>query len=143
MDLRRRLTRMTGTAEASTAELGGLLCSECELYLAGRYADRWGPEPRGVPAWVRLNEAAHASLEHLESLAEPDALSSGISSWSDLRARLARLVVDVAAGDAARARRVQLDALVPLESRFVRRSEVVTPRGLIAAVETAIEEAVA
>jgi hypothetical protein len=144
MELRRRPAAASGEARDAVAGEAALLSTECELYLAGQMALRY-PSSRDVPPWVRLNEAAHASLGQLESVAAPEpapASGTGVTSWSDLRARLARLVVDAARGDAARARRLQLDALIPLETRVARGADFATPRALIAAVEAATERTV-
>jgi hypothetical protein len=113
------------------------LADECEAYLAGRYGELYpGPTP-SVPAWVRLNEVAHASLEDLTSLAL-SAPTSGVTNWNDARAVLARLLVEAAGGDAPRARRLQIEVLQPLESRLGHVAEFVVPRRLVELVDAGL-----
>jgi hypothetical protein len=114
------------------------LADACQAYVAGQYADIWQASSGSLPAWVRLNEVAHAPLAQLVSVAR-QAPSDGVATtWPDARARLARMLVDAAAHDEGEARRLQIEILQPLESRVGHLAAFVTPRRLIEIVEASL-----
>jgi hypothetical protein len=114
------------------------LGDECEAYLAGRYADVVdavvGAGSR--PAWVRLNEVAHAPLAALVEVAATPVGSA--SPWDAARRSLAEILIEASRDDEARARRLQLEILQPLESRLARVAEFVTPHRLVELVEVSL-----
>ena len=114
------------------------LADECEAYIAGQYAGIWPASSGTLPAWVQLNEVAHAPLAHLVTVADRAPSDGVATTWPDVRALLARMLVEVADHDEGEARRLQMEILQPLESRVAHLAAFVTPRRLIEIVEASL-----
>jgi hypothetical protein len=113
------------------------LADECEAYLAGRYEELSTTTPGRMPAWVHLNEVAHAPLATLVVVSRRPS-QVGAPGWDAARASVARMLVDAAHGDPDQARQLQLDILQPLESRVSQLAEFITPRRLVEIVESSL-----
>lgn len=98
---------------------GSPIGSECEIFLAGRYAEHLQSSGRTVPAWAWLNRLAHGSIADLRSLAsglggrQPDPLSAAV--------RFLAGEVLARTDDADSLAALQRDALVPEELALANR----------------------
>ena len=129
-------------ADCRFDQLGELVAGEVEAFLAGRLVEHLLATGRPVPAWSVLNRLAHGAFEDVTELAEPGdefvAVRDGREAgWRrGQRALAAHLVASPATpGDVADA---QLEVLVPLELRLIKRSrfETITSRRVL---EMAVE----
>jgi hypothetical protein len=98
---------------------------ECELFLAGRYAQRLHALHRPIPAWTCLNPLAHGTKEELASLGA-GSLEAGLPlEWRNAIGLLAGEILILADDDHARLGALQREVLVPMELRLA--SEWLTP----------------
>jgi hypothetical protein len=109
-------------------QVGELVASEVEAFLAGRLIEHRLATGRPVPAWAVLNRLAHAAFEDLIELARSGA--EGMSAVRDAqepgwrrgqRALAANLVAGAATPDDVAD--TQWEVLVPLELSVVERSK--------------------
>lgn len=112
----------SGVAEEAAAFMHG--------HLLQRLEDTGGS--RWVAPWVWLNAAAHGTIEELTAQAEPRAPMEGgtWAPWRRAQARIAREVLSRSGSDPAQLRRLQLLALIPLESQL-HDDRSLTPARLI------------
>lgn len=119
------------------------LSADCEAFLSGRLAERFGAGVTSVPAWSWTNLLAHGTEEDLR--AEHECLSApapdlGERRWRRARAYLAGKVLEEARSSGSLAR-LQREVLVPLELDLARSSEAVAwwPAQWVAAIEKALQ----
>jgi hypothetical protein len=115
------------------------IATECEFFLAGRYAERLQAAGRPLPPWVWLNELAHGSMEEMIALADGTSAHAHPQPWDAAMRYLAGELLAIAAGDNASLHAVQNDALLPLELRQVRYwFEPMTPNQMVTRVSAAL-----
>jgi hypothetical protein len=94
------------------------LASECEAFLAGRFAGLFERRGEPVPSWAWLNPLAHASRDQIERLAAmagpPRRLGQRLCDWREAVATLATDLLRLAPDDQS-LRGLQLAALLPVE----------------------------
>ncbi|MDA8301258.1 MAG: hypothetical protein M0005_06865 [Actinomycetota bacterium] len=121
---------------------GQELSADCEAFLSGRLAERFGSGVTSVPAWTWTNLLAHGSEEDLQAeLRRSAAPGLGERRWRRARTYLAGEVLREARSSGSLAR-LQREVLVPLELDLARSSEVVAwwPAQWVAAVERALHQ---
>lgn len=94
------------------------LVSECEAFLAGRFAGVFDQRGEPVPPWAWLNRLAHAPREQIQALAAtagpPRRLGQRPSDWRDAVATVAVDLLGLAPDDQS-LHSLQLSALLPVE----------------------------
>lgn len=94
------------------------LASECEAFLAGRFAMLFDRRGEPVPAWAWLNPLAHATRDEIEALAAgagpPHRLGQRLCDWREAVASVAADLLRLSR-DEASLRSLQLAALLPVE----------------------------
>lgn len=123
----------TNRRAAANSDAGDDLGRECEAYLDGRYVEWLDQEGLPVPAWARLNGAAHADLPTLRRRVTPPG-SRRPRSWEEVEAVVTAAVV--AATSEATLAGVQRAALIPLELELMRRT--MSPRATLERVYRAL-----
>ncbi|MBO0713196.1 MAG: hypothetical protein J2O39_01535 [Acidimicrobiales bacterium] len=94
------------------------LASECEAFLAGRFAGLLDRRGEPLPAWAWLNPLAHATRAEIEALAAragpPHRLGQRLCDWREAVATVAADLLRLAPDDQS-LRSIQLAVLLPVE----------------------------
>jgi hypothetical protein len=116
--------------------LDDALGSECESFLAGRWAAEPRDHPAPLPRWAWLNLIAHGDIDSVRDAAAVG--TPGSASWSgeDIQVVLARAVLAAVAPEDLP--RIQREILVPLEIRVM--TSVMSPRRVVELVGAALYE---
>lgn len=114
--------------------------AEATAVVEGELADRYAPYER-IPAWTPVNALAHSDRRRLIELTHSRAAGHP-GSWCAAVGGLAELMLDSIGDDDAQLRRLQREALVPLELGLLDRSVPAprTPSRLAALVSDTIED---
>ena len=97
---------------------------ECEAFLSGRFADLLGSKHEPVEPWAQLNKVAHAQPEDLKALAARTGPWYRVGTrlgghrsrrWQRAVSEIAADLLKLSGGSPRALRRLQVDALVPLE----------------------------
>lgn len=98
---------------------------ECELFLAGRYAQRLHALHRPLPAWACLNPLAHGTNDDLANLRAGSVETAWPREWMDAIRFLAGEIMILIDDDPDFLCALQRDVLVPMELRLA--SDWLTP----------------
>lgn len=111
------------------ARRGPSLVEECEAFLNGHYGDLMTSNGQWSPPWAWLNRLAHRPPPEVESMAadEMDGVDplSPAARWAQATSFLATELLQAAHGDPDEVERLQLEALVPIELRWI--SDIFSP----------------
>jgi hypothetical protein len=113
--------------------------SQAESYLRGSYLEIGAERAEAVPTWCWVNALAHGTLADLEQICRGSAEEIGLGpelSWRAARRQLCSELFALAAGSEQALRHVQLEVLVPFESRLMKNEGAVlkTPSELISRI---------
>lgn len=113
------------------------IADECEAFLAGRYVEMViGKYRQLLPAWAWVNPLAHADYSDLTRLAE---LSPDRDDPLGFFSYLADEVLLRTGGDDQALRRMQHDALVPLELALLRQPNAIDHAELARVIQDLLE----
>jgi hypothetical protein len=123
---------------SSDAEID--LVRECELFLAGRYAEHLRAVEKPLPGWVWLNPLAHGSGDELIRLRDKAGERKARSDWTTAVGFLAGEILAFVDDDPDDLRVVQQEALVPLELHLASNwFSPVTPTQLVRRVSAELD----
>lgn len=146
---RRQVRRQQHPAEPAGSPVGPPVLdpeveNEFDAFLAGRYAEWALARRQAVPAWAWVNQVAHGSRDDLETLARSDDIAASPADrvvWHAATVFLAKEVLGVA-GDDTDLRRVQQEALVPVELQLADQWwRPVAPTHVVRLVLTELQKA--
>jgi hypothetical protein len=105
---------------------------ECELFLAGRYAQRLHAHHLPIPAWACLNPLAHGTNDDLANLRARNVEAVWPLQWMNAISFLAGEIMVLIDDDPDLLRELQRDVLVPMELRLASHwLTPVTPAELV------------
>lgn len=109
------------------------IVSDCERFLAGRYAQHLQSEGRTVPHWAWLNQLSHGSAADIQSLADGHGGRRGDPETAAVQFLAGELLAR--AGDEDALAVLQRDVLIPEELALANRwTEPFTPGQLVSRV---------
>jgi hypothetical protein len=127
------------------AAAGSRLIADIESFLSGRYEQQLLRNLEAVPAWARLNEFAHGTVEDLAEAVRHTALVSGSppggpDRWRSARQVLAIDLLAVVGDDPVALSQLQFTVLVPLELHLMQSEwrDGMTPYELVRITRAAL-----